>query len=350
MGAANRPAPILWIMLAAIPVNGLLVYLFVQGRLGLPRLELFGAGLATTLVNCTTFLAGLWFVTMRRPFRAYHLLARFWHFDWVLMRQLIWIGAPSSIAFVMESGLFPAAALLIGVIDARAIAAHQIAFQTAAIVFMIPLGIGMAATVRIGQALGRNDCAGIKRAGLAALCLGIVIAAMSALVVITARFAIAEFFLGKSAADRDATIELAARLLLVAASSFVPAAMHSIASGSLRGLKDTRVPLVFAATGYWLIGASLCYVLGLKAGLGATGVWIGLSIGTMVYAVPVVVRFQLLANRLAAQSRYMTERSFQPFSGVQSLKCPFFENECCGNADKSIKAALRSFIFFAVWL
>ncbi|MGY4157904.1 MATE family multidrug resistance protein [Bradyrhizobium sp. USDA 4461] len=305
MGAVNRPGPVLWIALVAIPLNGLLVYLLISGKLGFPPLELFGAGLATALVNWATFLAGLWFVTMRRPFRAYYPLADFWQFDWALLQQLIFLGTPSSIAFLMESGLFPAAALLIGVIDANAIAAHQIAFQTAATLFMIPFGIGMAATVRVGHALGRNDYPGIRRAGLVAMFLGVMIAAMLALAVVAARFKIAELFLGKSAADADPTIELAAHLLLVAASSFIPAALHSIASGSLRGLNDTRVPLVFAAIGYWLIAASLCYVLGLKIGLGAIGVWIGLSIGTAVYAALLVLRFQLLTNRLAVQSQHL---------------------------------------------
>ena len=304
MGAVNRPQPILWITLAAIPVNALLVYLLMYGKLGLPRLELFGAGLATTLVNCVTFFAALWFATCRRPFSDYRVLTRLWRIDWPLMLQLAAIGAPISMAFLMEYGLFSAAALLMGLISTTALAAHQIALQVTAILFMIPFGISMAATVRVGHAVGRNDGPGVKRAGLVAMLLGIVIVAILTLAVIATRFEIAEFFLGDIAQNAAATIELAATLLLSGASFFITDAVQSIAVGSLRGLKDTRVPLLFAGLGYWLIGFSLSYVLAFRTGLGAIGVWIGLSIGTAVYAALLVLRFRLLANRLASQ--YLT--------------------------------------------
>lgn len=299
MSAVNRPEPILWIMLAAIPVNALLVFLLIYGKLGLPRLELFGAGLATTLVNCATFLAGLCFAKMRSPFRDYHLLDHLWRFDWSLMRQLIVIGMPISIAFLMGYGLVSAAAILAGLISTSTLAAHQIAVQVSAILVMIPSGISMAAAVRVGHAVGRNDGRGVKRAGLVSMLFGVVIAVILTLAVVAARFEIAELFLGESAGDADATIGLAARVLLAGAGFFITDAVESIAAGSLRGLNDTRVPLLFAGIAYWLIGLSLSHVLGFKIHLGAVGIWIGLSIGTAVYASLLVLRFLLLANRLA---------------------------------------------------
>jgi len=296
MGAVNRPQPVLWITLAAIPVNALLVYLLMYGKLGLPRLELFGAGLATTLVNCATFIAALWFSTRRRPFSDYHVLARLWRIDWSLMHQLFVIGLPISLAFLMEYGMFSAAALLMGLIGTTALAAHQIALQVTAILFMIPFGISMAATVRVGHAAGRNDAAGVRRAGLVAMLLGIAIAAILTFAVVATRFAIAEFFLGGTVENAAATIELAAMLLLVGASFFVTDAIQSIAVGSLRGLKDTRVPLLFAGIGYWLVGFCLSWLLAFHTGLGAIGVWVGLSIGTAVYATLLVVRFRRLTH------------------------------------------------------
>lgn len=299
MGAVNRPGPILWITLAAVPVNALLVYLLVYGKLGLPRLELLGAGLANTLVNCATFLAGVWFVTMRRPFRNYHVLAHFWRFDWSFMRQLLVIGTPISLAALMGQGVFAATALLAGLISTSALAAHQIALQVTAVLSMISLGISMAAVVRVGHAVGRNDGPGIKRAGLMAMLLGMIVAAMMTVVVIAARFAIAELFLKEPAGDADAVYGLAAKLLLVAASFFITDAAQSVAVGGLRGLNDTRAPLLFVGIAYWVVGFSLSYLLGLKLGLGAIGIWIGLSIGTTIHAGLVVLRFHLLANRLA---------------------------------------------------
>jgi MATE family multidrug resistance protein len=299
MGALNRPEPVLWITLAAIPANALLVYLLIHGAFGLPRLGLFGAGLAHTIVNGAMFLAGLWFAVFRRPFSKYRVLGHVWRIDWAMMRQLFAIGAPISIAFLMEYGLFSAAALLTGLIGTTALAAHQIALQVTAILFMVPFGIGMAATVRVGHAAGRNDAAGVRHAGLVAALLGILLGAGLTLAVIAGRFAIARFFLGRTPGSADATLELAATLLLVGATFFVTDGLQSIMAGSLRGMKDTRIPLLFAAIGYWLIGFPAAWGLAFPAHLGAVGVWIGLSLGTLVYAVLLILRFRRLTGRLA---------------------------------------------------
>ena len=177
------------------------------------------------------FLAGLWFAYRRRPFRKYHVLGRIWRIDWALMRQLIVIGAPISIAFLLEYGLFGAAALLMGLISTTALAAHQIALQITAILFMVPFGIGMAATVRVGHAVGRNDAAAVKRAGFVATLLGIVLVAAMTLAVILGRFAIARFFFGEAAESAGVVIELTATLLMVGATFFVADGIQTIAAG-----------------------------------------------------------------------------------------------------------------------
>src|SRR5665213_2901285 len=298
MSAINRPEPVLWITLAAIPANALLVYLLLYGEWGLPRLELFGAGLATSMINFAMFLAGLWFAARRRPFRKYHVLGHIWRIDWPLMRQLVMLGAPISISFLLEYGLFGAAGLLMGLISTTALAAHQIALQIAAILFMVPFGIGMAATVRVGHAIGRGDATAVKRAGVVATVLGIVYMSAMTLVVILNRFAIAQVFLGEST---GATAELTATLLLVGATFFVADGIQTVAAGSLRGMNDTRMPLLFATISYWLIGFTCACGLGFWTPLGAIGVWIGLSGGTSVYAALLILRFRRLANRLEPQ-------------------------------------------------
>ncbi|MDR3489768.1 MAG: MATE family efflux transporter [Bradyrhizobium sp.] len=295
MSAIHRPEPILWITLAAIPTNALLVYLLLYGEWGLPRLELFGAGLATSMVNFAMFLAGLWFAARRRPFRKYHVLGHIWRIDWPLMRQLVILGAPISISFLLEYGLFGAAGLLMGLISTTALAAHQIALQIAAILFMVPYGIGMAATVRVGHAVGRRDAPAVRRAGFIATGLGVGFMSAMTLVVILERFAIAQIFLDEGA---DAAAELTATLLLVGATFFIADGIQTIASGSLRGMNDTRIPLLFATISYWLIGFTLACGLGFWTPLGAVGVWIGLSCGTVVYAALLILRFRLLAGRL----------------------------------------------------
>jgi multidrug resistance protein, MATE family len=302
MSAVNRPAPILWITLVAIPANALLVYLLIHGEWGLPRLELFGAGLATAIVYSGSFLAGLWFATRRRPFRKYHVLGHIWRVDWGLMRQLFVVGAPISFSFLMEYGLFGAAALLMGLIGTTALAAHQIALQVTAILFMVPFGISMAATVRVGHAVGRNDASAVKRAGFVAIWLGIVVVAALTVAVIVGRFAIARLFFGEAASTAGDAIALTATLLLVGATFFVTDGIQTIAAGALRGMNDTRVPLLFAVISYWLIGFTCACVLGFRTPLGAVGVWIGLSLGTLVYAALLILRFRRLTRRLASAS------------------------------------------------
>jgi MATE family multidrug resistance protein len=295
MSAVNRPEPILWITLIAIPANAVLVYLLLYGTFGLPGLGLFGVGLATSIVNLATFLAGLWFATRRRPFRKYHVLGHFWRIDWQLMRRLVVIGGPISISFLLEYGLFGAAGLLMGVISTTALAAHQIALQVAAILYMVPFGIAMAATVRVGHAIGRGDASAVRRAGYVATWLGIVLAAILTLAVIVSRFGIAEIFLGEST---DATAELSATLLLVGSTFFIADAIQTVVAGSLRGMNDTRIPLLFAILSYWLIGFACACWLGFWTPLGAIGVWIGLSVGTAVYAALLLLRFRILASKL----------------------------------------------------
>jgi MATE family multidrug resistance protein len=298
MGAVNRPGPSLWITLAAIPTNGLLGYVLIFGHLGLPRLDVLGAGLATTVVNFGMCGAALWFITTQRPFRKFHVLGRFWRFDGVLLRQLVIIGGPISLSFLMEFGLFSAAAPLMGIISTTALAAHQIALQIAAILFMVPFGISMAATVRVGHAVGRAEPAAVWRAGLAATMLGIVFMSAMTLAVIIGRYDIARLFFGVAADASSPAVELTASLLIIGATFFVADGVQTIAAGALRGLNDTRIPLLFAAISYWPVGFTTAVALGFYTTLGAIGVWIGLSVGTAVYATLLLVRFRLLSRRL----------------------------------------------------
>jgi MATE family multidrug resistance protein len=297
MGAVNRPEPGLWITVAAIPTNALLAYALIYGAFGLPRLGLFGAGLATTVVNVGMCVAAIWVAYACAPFRQYRILSRFWRADWPLFGRLFAIGTPISGTFLLEYGVFAAAALLMGRIGTVQLAAHQIALTTASVMFMIPFGVSLAATVRVGHAVGRRDPRATRRAGLAAIALGGAFMAAMTLIVIALREIIPMLFMGSAAGNATATAELAATLLVVGASFFIADGVQTIAAGALRGLNDTRIPMLFAAICFWLIGFSACYGLGFPLGLGAVGVWIGLSIGLIVYALLLVWRFHALTRR-----------------------------------------------------
>jgi MATE family multidrug resistance protein len=297
MSAVNRPEPSLWITLVAIPANGLLAYALIYGAFGLPQLGILGAGVATTLIDIAMFLAAIWVCYARRPFKKYRVLGRFWRPDWPLFGKLIAVGGPISGTFMLEFGVFAAAALLMGMIGTTALAAHQIALQIAAIMFMVPFGISLAATVRVGHAAGRRDAAGARRAGFAAIALGVCFMATMTLVVALTRHAIPYAFLGAATASSAETAALASTLLLVGASFFIADGVQTVAGGALRGLNDTRLPLLFSAISFWGIAFTSAYWLAFSAGFGAIGVWIGLSLGLAVYAVLLVWRFHALSRQ-----------------------------------------------------
>ena len=295
MGAVNRPEPAMWITLAAIPANGLLAYALIHGEFGLPRLDLTGAGLATTIVNVGMCVAAVWVCYARRPYKKYRVLGRWWRPDWALMRQLIIVGAPISGSFLLEYGVFAAAAQLMGWIGTTALAAHQIALQIAAVMFMVPFGIAMAATVRVGHAAGRGDAAGTRRAGYTALALGAIFMASMTLIVAATRNLLPLVFLGR--APDPQTLALAASLLVLGACFFIFDGVQTVAAGSLRGLNDTRVPLLFAAASFWLVGFSGAWIFAFTLGFGPYGIWMGLSLGIAVYAILLIWRFQRLTAR-----------------------------------------------------
>jgi MATE family multidrug resistance protein len=293
----NRPEPGLWITLVAIPVNTVLAWALIYGELGLPRLEMFGAGLATTIVNVGMCVAGVWVCYACRPFKKYRVLGRFWRPDWPLFRKLIVVGAPISGTMLLEYGVFAAAALLMGRLGTVELAAHQIAITAASIVFMVPFGLSMAATVRVGHAVGRREVEATRRAGMAAVGLGAGFMAVMTLLIAMTREFIPLFFLGFGTEWTDPTLRLAALLLVVGSTFFIADGVQTVAAGALRGLNDTRSPLLFALICFWMIGFSACWLLGFTFGYGAVGIWAALSLGIALYAVLLIWRFHALTNR-----------------------------------------------------
>ena len=297
MSALNRPEPALWITIVAVPANLLLAYALIYGEFGMPRLEMFGAGIATTIVNLFMCTAALWIAYTQRPFRKYQVLGRFWRMDWPLMGQLFLIGSPIAGSFLLEYGMFAVAAILMGWIGTIELAAHQIALQVASILFMAPFGISMAATVRVGHAVGRRNAPETRRAGFAAIALGAAFMATMVVLILLTRHWLPLAFLDGGNPDADATLALAATLLAAGATFFIADGVQTIAAGALRGLSDTRIPLLFATLSFWIVGFGTCYTLAFPVGLGALGVWIGFTVGLVLYAVLLVWRFNMLTTR-----------------------------------------------------
>jgi MATE family multidrug resistance protein len=239
----------------------------------------------------------IWVCYARHPFKKYRVLGRFWRADWRLLGQLFVIGFPISVGFMLEWGLFSSAALLVGWIGTTALAAHQIALQVASILFMVPFGISLAATVRVGHAVGRRDPVASRRAGFTAIMLGGACMAVITLATVAFRDQIPLLFLGGDGVASLDTARLAATLLAIGATFFITDGLQGITAGALRGLNDTRVPMLFAAVCFWLIGFTAAYGLAFWAGLGAIGIWIGFSLSVVTYATLLIWRFHWLTAR-----------------------------------------------------
>jgi MATE family multidrug resistance protein len=297
VSALDRPRSALWVMLAGIPINGFFAYAFVFGRFGMPELGIAGAGLATTLVQICMVLAQAVIAAWGGPFRRYHVFGRFWRSDWPRLVQIVSLGLPISGAIMLEAGVFIAAVLLMGWLGTVPLAAHQIAIQIASVTFMIPFGISQAATVRVGQAVGRQDAAGLRRAAAVALVLGVGFMAAMALALALGRHDLPWLFLDAGKGEAAAVASMAAILLVFAAIFQVFDGAQAIATGALRGLNDTRIPMLLAGVSYWVIGFSLAYVLGFPAGFGPAGIWIGLATGLACAALLLSLRFRRLSQR-----------------------------------------------------
>jgi len=214
-----------------------------------------------------------------------------------VMRQLIVIGVPISGIMLLEWGLFSTAAILVGWLGTTPLAAHQIALQIAAILAMVPFGISLAATVRVGHAVGRGDPVGTRRAGFTALALGTAVMVALTVLVVAFRNVIPLLFLGEATTDTSETAQLAGALLLLGATWYVVDGIQGIAAGALRGLNDTRVPMLYAALSFWLVGFTSAYALAFWWGYGVFGVWIGFAFALWLFALLLTVRFQNLTAR-----------------------------------------------------
>ena len=291
--ALDRPRPVMAFMFCGVALNAVLDYGFMFGHFGLPVMGMAGAGAATSAAHIFMFAGLLAYVVRRRGFRRYGILVRLWKPDWARFADILRLGTPIGVTVIAEVGLFAAAAFLMGILGTRELAAHAIALQCASIAFMVPLGISQAAIIRTGLAAGAGDRAGVGRAGWVALALGAVFTTLTALLFWLAPWSLVGLFLELDVPDNRAVGEFAVTLLAVAALFQLVDGAQVIGAGVLRGLRDTRVPMVIAAIGYWGVGFIASVVLAFPLGMGGVGVWLGMALGLAVVAVLMLRRFHL---------------------------------------------------------
>ncbi len=285
LSALERAQIILWATLFGTVANAILNYMFIFGNFGAPRMEVIGAAVASLGTNLITFLALLLYAVRKPALQRYELLVRFWRADWQAFFDVLRLGWPIGAMVLAEVGLFAGAAILIGWIGTIELAAHGIALQLAAIAFMLPLGLSSAATIRIGNAYGRRDWIGLDRAGIVAILLSIGVTLMTALAFLTIPQTLINLFLDKQNPDAGRVLATAVPLLFVAAVFQLFDGLQVIGAGLLRGLSDTKIPMVIAIFSYWCIGMTSAYVLGIRLEYGVVGVWWGLALGLLFAAI-----------------------------------------------------------------
>ncbi len=296
--AISRPWPVTFIILTGVGLNALANHALMFGKFGLPALGLVGTGWATAIVNWFMFLALLALVQGRANFRVLAALKHLRFPDFPLIRELLRIGLPIGASYGLEVTLFSAVAFFIGTLGPVPLAAHQIAIQCAAFTFMVPLGIGIATSVRVGRAVGRQEPVRAAWAGYLGMSMAVAFMLCTSILFWLFPRPIVGLFLNLNDPVNEATVAIGASLLGLAALFQIVDGLQVSTAGALRGLKDTRIPMIFCFISYWLLGMPIAAILGFWSDLGAQGFWWGLVAGLLAASCMLGLRFRLLSRRI----------------------------------------------------
>jgi multidrug resistance protein, MATE family len=303
IAALELPIWTLVVGIAGVFVNALVNWALIFGHLGVPPLGLLGAGIGSSLTSLAIFVATVAVVHWHPKFRRYHLLGRFWRADWPRFRAIWKLGFPISLQLGFEATVFAAAVFLMGYINTASVAAHAVAIQIASMTFMVPMGIAQAATVRVGTAYGRRDAVAIRRAGWSAYALGVGFMGVMALIIWIMPRTLANFFLDPAMPGNAQVLDIAVGFLGVAAVFQIVDGAQVVGAGMLRGLHDTKMPMLFAAFGYWVIGIGVGTILAFGLAWDGLGIWIGLAVGLAVVSVLMLLRWRRLLREQTTWSQ-----------------------------------------------
>ncbi len=289
LAGVKRTAIVMWVTIGASVLNALLNWLLIFGALGFPELGVEGAAIASVTMHSVSLIALA--VYAQRILPDLTLFARLWRPDWAEFRQVVALGWPIGVASLAETGLFSASAIMVGWIGATELAAHGIALQLATVTFMVHLGLSHAATVLAGEAVGRGDPLALRRGAVAGLLASGLVAAVTVAIMVTIPGQLLSLFVDPADPVRDAILAVGIGLVIAAAVFQAADGGQVMLISLLRGMQDTRVPMVLASVSYWGVGAPLGYVLGIVLGIGALGVWAGLVAGLFCAALLLGWRF-----------------------------------------------------------
>lgn len=274
-------------LLVSIVANWALVF----GNLGAPALGLEGSAIASVISLTAMTIAYVGIFLFDRRLRRYRLFGRWWAAEWPRFWDIIRLGVPIMLTWTFEGALFGGAAILMGLIGVNEVAAHAVALNIAAIAFQVPFGIAQAATIRVGMAYGALDREWIARAGRVALVMGIGFMGITAGAMWAAPRLFVSAYVDVEAPANAIVVKLAVQYLALAAMFQLVDGAQAVAAGVLRGLQDTRVPMLIALFGYWVVGFGTSIFLGFQAGWAGVGIWTGLAVGLLAVSILLMWRW-----------------------------------------------------------
>jgi MATE family multidrug resistance protein len=288
----SHARPVMFIVIIGTIFNIIGNYILGFGQFGFPRLELVGLAIASVVALWGMFFALILYILIHPQFKTYRFFKQLHQVKLSILWKLTKTGVPIGIFIGLEFGLFTIVTYLMGTLGTEVLAAHQIVFQTIVVTFMIPLGMSYAATVRVGQWLGKKSIKGMKRAGYISISMGIILMSMITIAMLLFPRVIIRLYIDLDNPANTEIVNLALPMLTIASVSQVLDAVQKITYGALQGLQDTRIPVLLNIPAFWGIGLTIGYLLGFYFGLGGIGLWLGQSIGVAVAALLFFIRFR----------------------------------------------------------
>lgn len=292
----SNTAPAMYISIGSNLLNILLNYLLIYGKLGFPALGIVGAAIATLISRVIMAIAIMIYVYQSPKFKSYNLRIRLQGLIREKFNKILRIGVPVSMQMVFEVSAFSIAAIMVGWLGAKELAAHQIALSMASVTYMMASGISAAVTVRVGNQLGKNDIRQLRLAGFSAFNMVLVFMFICAGIFIAGQYYLPSLYISD-----ESVISLAGSLLVIAGFFQLSDGVQVVGLGALRGMSDVKVPTAITLIAYWVIGLPSGYVLSHYFELGVYGIWYGLLIGLSIAAVLLYYRFYTLSKTLKLQ-------------------------------------------------
>ena len=284
--------PAVYITIIGVLVNIILNWLLIYGHWNFPQLGIIGSGIATMTARATMAILMFGYIISNIELRKYVPSFRASINTYKYIRRIFIIGIPSGLQLFFEIGAFTAAAIVVGRIGVEESAAHQIGITLSAIATMIATGISVAASIRVGNALGQNDIQKVKRAGNSAL----ILASISMVITGTILLAFTENLVMLFNKSDTELIKVATGVLMIAGFFQLSDGIQVVCLGILRGVSDVNIPTIYTLVAYWGVGLPIGYLLGFYYNMGVIGIWLGLLIGLSSSAILLVARFYRITN------------------------------------------------------